>query len=113
MLHYGVSFQGLQGLPCVSVSCIRLQLLLKPTSGKPMKRDGIPRSNEFSAAVSSYSLPKDLSRFCHDSVGFLPLGTFESGCRKSGNKILMRGHQGINIDTRFNARKYLDVQYAG
>lgn len=43
---------------------VSFQLPLKPTSVKPTERDdGIPRSNEFSAPVSSYSLPKDFSWF--------------------------------------------------
>lgn len=56
---------------CIRVR-VRLQLLLKPTFSKPMKRDGIPRSNEFSTSVSSYSFAKGflsvLPRLCRISV---------------------------------------------
>lgn len=60
VLRYG-DLSGITGV-AASPGPVSFQFLLKPTYGKPTKRDdGIPRSNEFSASVSSYSLPKDFS----------------------------------------------------
>lgn len=85
VLRYERLFEDYKG--CRVSELVSFQLPLKPTSGKPTKRDGIPRSNEFSASVNSYSLPKDFSWFYRDSAGFLPPGTFEVGSSKKGNEI--------------------------